>query len=175
VDSHSESLTQPPDNSMGGDKVGGSSTFPRAQHHPSGRVNTVLKPMSCRRDRIRRMYLRWTSYDCPSCGLHLESRIVSSPRVGPEQRICRHCGVMIRTPDKEWQNMTRGQRLGYFLSEWSVAWLGIFILGGAILEENHWLGVVYGIAAGLVWLAPSYIWKLWRVKHSLNRYSSPLT
>jgi hypothetical protein len=71
--------------------------------------------------------------------------------------------------------MTRGQRVGYFLSEWAVAWLAIFILGGAILDDNHWLGVIYGIGAGLVWLAPSCMRKLWRVKQSLNRYPSSLT
>jgi hypothetical protein len=69
--------------------------------------------------------------------------------------------------------MTRAQRLGYFLSEWAAAWLGIFILGGAILDDNHSLGAIYGFGAGILCLAPSWMLKLWRVKKSLNRHPSP--
>src|SRR5882762_874121 len=118
------------------------------------------------------MYLRWTSYSCPSCGTHTESRIVSSPRVGLEYRKCGKCGSTYQTPDKEWQHMTSGQRLGYFLSEWAVAWLGIFILGGIILNDNHWLGAFYGFASGSIWCVPSWLRKIWRVKQSLKRYPS---
>lgn len=130
---------------------------------------SLLKPGQGARDRMRRMYLRWTSYSCPSCGAHTESRIVSSPRVGLEHKECGKCGAAYRTPDKEWQNMTKGQRVGYFLSEWTAAWLGLFVLGGIILSDNHWLGGFYGFAAGCVWCAPSWLRKLWRVKQSRAR------
>jgi len=50
-----------------------------------------------------------------------------------------------RTPDIEWQNMTKGQRVGYFLSEWTVAWLGLFVLGGIFLSDNRWLGALLWI------------------------------
>ena len=116
------------------------------------------------------MYLRWTSYSCPACGAHTESRVVSSPRVGLEYKKCRKCGATYRTPDREWQNMTVGQRRDYFLSEWTVGWIGLFVLVGAFAIDNHWLGGFYGLAAGCIWCAPPWLRKYcWRVKQSLAR------
>lgn len=119
--------------------------------------------------KIGSMSLRWASYRCPSCGAYLESRMINSARVGLECKKCGKCGAEYRTPDREWQNMTKGQRVSYFLSEWTVGWIGVFILGGAILSDNGWLGGFYGLAAGCVWCAPSWIGKSRRVKHSVAR------
>src|SRR5229473_222666 len=113
------------------------------------------------------MYIRWTSYSCPSCGAHTESRIVSSPRVGVENRKCEKCGFSYRTPDREWNNMTKGQRIGYFLSEWTIGWLFLFILVGlTFANENLWLRVLYGLFLGAVWCLPSWMLKLARVRSS---------
>lgn len=113
------------------------------------------------------MYIRYTAYRCPSCDKQLESRIVSSPRVGQEQKNCAMCGCTYQTPDREWRNMTKGQRLGYFLSEWTVGWIGISILAGIILsEDNRSLGAFYGLAVGMILCAPSWLIKLWRVRQS---------
>jgi predicted RNA-binding Zn-ribbon protein involved in translation (DUF1610 family) len=94
------------------------------------------------------MGLRWASYRCPSCGAHLESRMINSPRVGLEYKKCGKCGAEYRTPDREWQNMKTGQRVSYFVSEWTVGWIGVFILGGTILDNGGWLGGFCGLAAG---------------------------
>src|SRR5580658_5488384 len=68
------------------------------------------------------MYLlRWTTYRCPSCNAYIRSRVVTAPRVGLEYKKCRSCGFVYRTPDTEWQHMTNGQRVGYFLNEWALA------------------------------------------------------
>jgi len=63
------------------------------------------------------MYIRWTMYHCPSCGKQWKSRVVTSPRVGPEYHRC-SCGYSFRTSDKEWGHMTKGQRIEYFASIW---------------------------------------------------------
>lgn len=65
--------------------------------------------------------------------------------------------------------MTTGQHIGYFLSEWIVAWLILFIPAGAVLNDNHWLGGFYGLAAWCVCCAPSWSLKLRRVKQSRAR------
>ena len=68
--------------------------------------------------------------------------------------------------------MTRGQHLGYFLSEWIVGWIGISVFGGIILSEgvsNPWLGALYGLAAGLIMCTPSWLLKLWKVRQSEAR------
>jgi len=60
--------------------------------------------------------------------------------------------------------MTKGQRVGYFLSEWTIGWLFFFVLGGLILNsENYLLGALYGLLAGAVCCLPSWFLKLARV------------
>jgi hypothetical protein len=67
--------------------------------------------------------------------------------------------------------MTKGQRIGYFLSEWTIGWLLFFVLSGLILwTENHWLGVLYGLLAGALCCSPSWLVKVVRVRGSLRRY-----
>jgi hypothetical protein len=117
------------------------------------------------------MYIGWTSYTCPSCSAHIESRIVSSPRVGPERKACSRCGFSYRTPDLEWRNMNTSKRLGYFLSEWTVGWLGFFALAGFLLvqETPHWLGALEGLGIGMACCTPLWLWKVRKVKQSLQR------
>lgn len=114
--------------------------------------------------------IRYTLYRCPSCGKRLESRVVTSPRVGREHRDCPKCGYTYRTPDREWRNMTKGQRRDYFLSEWVVGWLGVSVLGGIILSEgSRWVGAIFGLVAGIILCAPSWLLKLRRVRRSRAR------
>jgi len=121
------------------------------------------------------MFIRWTSYSCPSCGAHIESRLVSSRRVGIEHRRCQKCGVAFRTPDREWQNMTRGERLGYFLSETTVAWLGTFALSGALVQDGPWwIITLEGLALGVAVCTPFWLYKLWAVRCSLKRCPLPV-
>ncbi len=65
--------------------------------------------------------------------------------------------------------MTNAQRVGYFLSKWTIAWIGLFILGGIILSKSGWSGGFYGFAAGCIWCAPSWMGKSQSVEHSLAR------
>ena len=115
------------------------------------------------------MYLRWTTYSCPSCGAQLETRIVTSPRVGVERDECNQCGVYYRTPDLEWYNMTKWQRIGYFISMWTVAWLIFFTVCGLIVsdEEHPWTRL-YGLL-GIVFCIPIWLLKVVRVRNSLRR------
>jgi hypothetical protein len=66
--------------------------------------------------------------------------------------------------------MTKGQRIGYFLSEWTVAWFIIPILGGGLLVDNSWLGVIYGLLFGAACCIPSWLLKIAEVKRLLRRY-----
>jgi hypothetical protein len=121
---------------------------------------------------MRRMYVRWTTYSCPSCGREFQSRVVSAPRVGLEFRNC-VCGFTHKTGDIEWQRMRLGQRVEYFLSIWIGCWILFFVACGAVaVEENHWLGALYGFAIGLACASPFLIWKALQVKKSIERTST---
>jgi len=117
------------------------------------------------------MYVRWTSFSCPSCGTHYDSRIVTSARVGVEEKECKKCGFTYRTIDREWKNMTKWQRIGYFLSMWTVAWLIFFAACGlAAYDEDHPWTRLYGLAVGILVFTPVWIVKIARVKQSLRRF-----
>lgn len=120
------------------------------------------------------MYIRYTSYSCSSCGNHLESRLVTSPRVGPENKYCSKCGHSYRTPDREWTEMTKCQRLGYFLSEWTIGWLLLFAAGGAAWSGDVWPGVLYGLLGGIICCTPSWLVKIRKVRQSRERASRDL-
>ncbi|HET9178592.1 MAG TPA: hypothetical protein VFQ24_09585 [Terriglobia bacterium] len=63
--------------------------------------------------------------------------------------------------------MTKGERLGYFFSEWIVGLLGVSVLCGVILSEgSRWVGAICGLLAGVVLCAPSWLLKLRRVRQS---------
>jgi hypothetical protein len=71
------------------------------------------------------MYIRiqWTNFNCPFCGTPWSRRIVTAPRPEKELRTCSNCNREFKTHDIEWAHMTKGQKVGYFLNEWTVAWL----------------------------------------------------
>ena len=118
------------------------------------------------------MYVRWTTFKCPSCNSSLESRVVTSPRVNVEFKKCRSCGFTYRTPDKEWQHMSKGQRIGYFLNEWAVAVLGLSLLCAAIFYKTDWQASVWAVGIGVACCAPFWLWKLFKVRRSIARTSA---
>ncbi len=118
------------------------------------------------------MYVRWTNFKCPSCNSSLESRVVSSPRVNVEHKKCRSCGFTYRTPDKEWQHMTRGQRVGYFLNEWAVAVLGLSLLCAALFYKTDWQASIWAVGIGVACCTPFWLWKLFMVRRSIARTSA---
>jgi predicted RNA-binding Zn-ribbon protein involved in translation (DUF1610 family) len=123
------------------------------------------------------MYIRWTTYRCPSCNARWRSRIVTSPRVGRENRKCRSCGFVFRTPDKEWQHMTTGQRVGYFLNEWTVGLLAIYVIAALILYDSDKTDLqmpLLTLGVGTGCLFPFCLWKLFLVRQSIARTSSLL-
>ncbi len=118
------------------------------------------------------MYVRWTTYRCPSCTARTESRLVTSPRVGIEYRKCRSCGSTYRTPDREWQHMTTGQRVGYFLNEWAVAIIGLSILFAILIyyADKSDLQISAGlVAVSIACCVPFWLWKYSLVRRSITR------
>ena len=121
------------------------------------------------------MYVRYTTYRCPSCNARIGDRIVTSPRVGLEYKKCRSCGHVYRTPNIEWQHMTTGQRRDYFLNKWAVAVIGLFILtavGAYYSDKSDWKAPVWTIAVGIGCFVPCWLWKLFLVWRSINRTST---
>jgi hypothetical protein len=118
------------------------------------------------------MYVRWTTYRCPSCNARTGTRMISSPRVGVEYKKCGKCGASYRTPDVEWPHMTTGQRLGYFLNEWTVALLGILlVVAGAIVyaDRSEWQTSVWLVLGGIACCLPFWLWKSFAVRRSIER------
>ncbi len=120
------------------------------------------------------MYIRWIDYKCPSCNACVDSRLVRSPRVGVEYKNCRKCGFRYRTPDKEWRDMTKGQRVGYFVI-WSGATLGIFTFTAIVFfatDRSDWQFPAFTVAMGMVFCAPFWMWKLVSIRRSITRTSN---
>jgi hypothetical protein len=120
------------------------------------------------------MYVRWVTYRCPSCNARTESRVVNSTKVGLEYKKCRSCGNTYRTPDREWMNMTTGQRVGYFLNEWSAGALVVcaFIAGvNFFADHSTWKFSLWVMLGGIACCAPFWLWKFLNVKRSIARTS----
>jgi hypothetical protein len=89
-----------------------------------------------------------------------------------EYKKCRSCGASYRTPDIEWPHMTTGQRVGYFLNEWTVATLGIFLVCAGVVffaDTSDWRvpTVIVLVAVGIC--LPFWLWKWFAVRRSIER------
>lgn len=117
------------------------------------------------------MYIRWTTFRCPSCNAVTERRVVSAPRAAVEYKKCKSCGAAYRTPDIEWQHMTRGQRVGYFLNEWTVAVLIVVVFIAVIgyVSGNDWTVPAVIVAIGVGLCVPFWLWKSLSVRSSIAR------
>jgi len=118
------------------------------------------------------MYVRWTTYRCPSCNARTETRMISSPRVGVEYKKCKSCGSSYRTPDIEWPHMTTGQRVGYFLNEWAVAILGISVVCAGMVfyaDKSDWRVPAAIVLVGVGICLPFWLWKWFAVRRSIER------
>jgi hypothetical protein len=73
----------------------------------------------------------------------------------------------------EWNHMTKGQRVGYFLSEYTIAWFFFFFIAGfaiAFDNGNYWSSAFYGFVTGLLCVClPLWAFKFIKVKNSLRR------
>src|SRR6266481_2892206 len=70
------------------------------------------------------MYVNWTKYSCPNCGNLLGRRIVSSAvDLGNPTRFCRKCNAPYRSLQREWIDLSGREKVEYFLSLWSHAFL----------------------------------------------------
>jgi len=115
-------------------------------------------------------YIRWKRYYCPHCGKWTGTHVVSSPRVGRETEKCASCSTEYRTLNLEWRSMTKGQRIGYFISEWTIGWLLFFFLVGLTFEGPTWWRLSAGFLLGLACCVPFVIYKLFRVRKSIRRF-----
>src|ERR1700761_7036060 len=114
--------------------------------------------------------IRRTRYNCSHCRRWIGTRVITSPRVGVETKACRYCNTRYRTLNLEWKNMTKQQRVSYFISEWTVGWFLFFILVGSTIEAPLLGRVAFGV---LLWFAcsvPFVIYKLFRVRQSIRRF-----
>ena len=115
----------------------------------------------------------WYTYRCPSCNARTAFRLAKKPRVAVEYKRCKACSAIYRTPDQEWQHMTTGQRIRYFLNDWSVLILllcSIFAVGMYYASgKTEWKpsAWVLGITAAL--LVPFWLRKYFLVKSSIAR------
>src|SRR6266545_4287902 len=102
------------------------------------------------------MYIRWNNFKCPHCGKTWACRVVSAPRVGRELRTCSSCGMQFTSHDREWAHMTRGQKLGYLVSEWVVGWLLFYALlfSSVLVSDNKMEAVFVLLGVGVVVFAP---------------------
>ena len=66
-----------------------------------------------------------------------DSRMVGLTRVGLEYKKCRKCGARYRTPDKEWRDMTRGQRVGYFVIFSGATILHLYVHGDFVFRRRQ--------------------------------------
>ena len=68
--------------------------------------------------------------------------------------------------------MTTGQRVGYFLNEWTVGLLAIYVIAALILYDSDKTDLqtpLLTLAVGTVCLVPFWLWKLFLVKRSIAR------
>jgi Zn ribbon nucleic-acid-binding protein len=120
------------------------------------------------------MFIRWTDYKCPSCNACTDSRMVGLPKVGTEHKDCRKCGFRYRTPDKEWRDMTKGQRVGYFVV-FAGATFCIFAFMAIVFfvaDKSDWQFPAMTVAMGLALCTPFWVWKLLSVRRSIRRTSN---
>jgi hypothetical protein len=120
------------------------------------------------------MFIRWINYKCPSCNACVDSRMVGLPKVGRAYKNCRKCGFTYRTPDQEWRDMTKGQRVGYFV-RFSGATLCIFTFMAILFfatDKSDWQFPAMTVAVGMVICAPFWMWKVFSVRRSIRRTSN---
>jgi hypothetical protein len=68
--------------------------------------------------------------------------------------------------------MTTGQRVGYFVNEWTVAIIGICILFAFITyysDKSDWQTAVWSVAVGVACCVPFWVWKYFMVRRSVRR------
>jgi hypothetical protein len=123
------------------------------------------------------MYLRWTNFKCPHCATSWASRVVSAPRVGIEVRTCNNCGREFFSHDREWAHMTRGQKRGYLVSEWVIAWLLFYgLLFIMVPGSDDKMGtVLILLGLGAVMFSPLVVARAVAIRKSNGRIgASPL-
>jgi hypothetical protein len=123
--------------------------------------------------------LRWTSYQCPSCGSVFRRDFwLRNFRLGPGLRICTHCRSQFDDGSREWPELPLASRLRLFLPPLVVGiWGGFVFAAVASLyigprDEHSW-GVVFLVSA--VGLIPVLAWSpvaLMRVIYSIHRYNA---
>jgi hypothetical protein len=77
---------------------------------------------------------------------------------------------MLITPSCEWRDMSRAQRVRYFLSPWSVTWLLVFAAVAAIRIRHGDVGhgfAIFGLA--VLCCVPFWLRKLYTIGRSLER------
>jgi hypothetical protein len=118
----------------------------------------------------------WYTYRCPSCKARTAFRIGISPRVAAEYKPCRSCAAVYRTPDREWLHMTKGQRLRYFLSEWSILIIVLCLVFAVMMyyasAKTDWKPSAWIIGVTGALFAPFWLRKYFLVRSSINRMST---
>lgn len=68
--------------------------------------------------------------------------------------------------------MTTGERVGYFLNEWTVGLLAIYIIAALILYDSDKTDLqtpLFILGVGTACFVPIWLWKLFLVKRSIAR------
>jgi len=117
--------------------------------------------------------IAWYTYKCPSCSARIASRIGNNPRVGVEYKPCGSCGSICRTPDIEWQHMTKWQRIRYIMNEYGILLLILAILFAIGMyyatAKTDWKPSAWILGVTLAVFAPFWLRKYFLVRDSINR------
>jgi hypothetical protein len=126
--------------------------------------------------------IHYTRFDCPHCGKHWTDRVVTSPTVAPEWVTCKKCKTPFRTPDIEWDHMTRGEKAGYLFRESTIGWIlfcGIFFAAGMAMaldssysKQEQREGAAWVVGITVVMLLPITLGKWWAINRSKKRVAA---
>lgn len=120
--------------------------------------------------------IAWYTYKCPSCNARIASRIGNLPRVGAEYTPCGSCKNICRTPDIEWQHMTKWQRVRYFMNEYVFLILLLAVLFAVGMyyatAQTDWKPSAWILGVTLALFTPFWLRKYFLVQRSINRTAS---
>jgi hypothetical protein len=120
--------------------------------------------------------IAWYTYKCPSCNARIASRIGNLPRVGAEYAPCGSCKNICRTPDIEWQHMTKWQRVRYFMNEYVFLILLLAVLFAIRMyyatAQTDWKPSAWILGVTLALFTPFWLRKYFLVQKSINRTAS---
>ena len=122
------------------------------------------------------IFVRWTSYQCPSCGKVFRRDFwPSNTKLGPAVRTCANCGVTFDDGSREWPELPFPRKVRILFPPLLQGICGGFVLAGILVStfpDHDWRVTVFSLTIGLL---PAVTWGILRlpwVLFSIRRYNN---